>query len=490
MQPVTVFCSPTSLTFHVCGKAKQTQASVDIPSALFSDYKVTSQQQQQQQQSEEDDNNPNSNNNNNDWHAGGEFCINLTTLLECLSLLGTTSQLALSYNLHEEVLKLELLAESVLCTTVIPGMQLLPETMTTTTSLALAFRSSAMAARFIVTSAVLSRVVSELQVVPGATVATVSLGAEGMAVAVVGHWGECWVSIPATGSHVVALEVVGSGSTSSSTTTTKPRNYPLHALLASFQGLEIAQETCLTVNEAGMIAIQHQVVDAVVGDGNPCFVDHILCCLQDDDEEDDDEQEDASRYEPKSSYQSRNRRPYTLTDSQEEDSSPRSTLRSSIDSQQPSMSATQSYAEIRPDTSSHNKQRVSSTTASSPEVSQPRRAGWWGASTSDDSGGESENEANEQDNHDTTRLFGRLPTSTALSPRSVRPRTASPSDNRESELQSPNILLSEEQDDDDDPVVVESAPLLDVTVPVSPRAHPQQQRRDLTSSPELVYGKK
>ena len=65
LQPVTVFCSPTSLTFHVHGKAKNLQSSVDIPADVFMDYQVK---------------------------ENGEFSVNLTTVLECLALLNPTSK--------------------------------------------------------------------------------------------------------------------------------------------------------------------------------------------------------------------------------------------------------------------------------------------------------------------------------------------------------------------------------------------------------------
>jgi hypothetical protein len=54
------------------------------------------------------------------------------------------------------------------------------------------------------------------------------------------------------------------------------------------RGLDIAKETCITINTAGMMAIQHQVVDPLVGERNPSFVDFILCCMEDDDDDEDD----------------------------------------------------------------------------------------------------------------------------------------------------------------------------------------------------------
>jgi hypothetical protein len=74
IQPVTVFCSPTSITFHVAGQSKQAQASVDMQAGLFSHYRVSSQGAPEDAQ---------------DWQAGGEFSVSLTTVLECLQVLGS-----------------------------------------------------------------------------------------------------------------------------------------------------------------------------------------------------------------------------------------------------------------------------------------------------------------------------------------------------------------------------------------------------------------
>lgn len=291
LQPVTVFCSPASLTFHVYGKSKQMQASVDIQSSLFSDYSVSIATTADDQPKEE-------------WQAGGGFCVNLSSVLECLHCLGTHSldktKLCFSYNATQEIFKMELLEESgVLITSAIPGM-VPPDDDLGTDSLALAFRSSPIVARIIVKSETLQDLVSELELVAGGTVATVLLGADGLEMNVVGHLGECTILLPAKGNHIVSVEI-----TSSSSSAAPPaRVYPLHALTESMLGLEIAEETCITINDAGMMAIQHQVIDRTLSIA-PSFVDFILCCMQD--EDDDDESEAAAspeRTSPRSSARS------------------------------------------------------------------------------------------------------------------------------------------------------------------------------------------
>jgi hypothetical protein len=186
-------------------------------------------------------------------------------------------KVSLSYNLTQEVFKVELTDDAgVLTTAAIPGMQLSPEE-DMGQSLALAMRSSPVAARIIIKSDTLREILIELESVGGAKVGTVSLDAQGLEIAVVGDLSECLVSIPCRGSHVVSLECPSSSG--------KAYSFPLHSLLGSLRGLEIAEETCITINDNGMVAIQHQVLDKTTGDGSPNFVDFIMCSLEEEDNE-------------------------------------------------------------------------------------------------------------------------------------------------------------------------------------------------------------
>ena len=203
MQPVTVFVSPSSITFHVFGTARQSQASVDLQAGLFSHYQVhtptttanttvpttantfvpthtagicTTRDDDEPVHEPTPPQHSTATQPWQDWHAGGEFSVNLTTVLDCLHVLGTQSldktKLSLSYNLHTEVFKLELLEEGgVLATAAIPGM--LPPT--TGDSLALAFRSAPVTARMIVTSDCLRDAMQELDLVHGAATCIVAL---------------------------------------------------------------------------------------------------------------------------------------------------------------------------------------------------------------------------------------------------------------------------------------------------------------------------
>ena len=258
MQPVTVFCTPTALTFHVYGTtARQSQASVDMHKGLFCSYQAME----------------------------GEFCVNLTSVLDCLHVLGSNlerTKLCWAYHPNTQVFEMELLEEGgVLSTAAIPG--LLPPTPPSE-SLALAFSQSPIASRVLLKSEWLRYAWSELEYVPGSTTCTVAVSAQSLQLATVGHVGECVVSLAATPSNqntcLLSLEVGKS----------IPRTYPFSSFRLGMRALDIAEETCLTINEMGMMAIQHQVLDQ---EGQANFVDFIMTCLQDDDEVSQQEQDEA-----------------------------------------------------------------------------------------------------------------------------------------------------------------------------------------------------
>jgi len=304
-QHATVFAGAAGLTFHVHGTARQSQASVDMQSGLFSDYYVC----EQVVEVDDDDNEAEDGNGggggggtNTEVVKGGEFCINLTTVLECLHVLGTNAldrtKLCLSYDLHDAIFRIELLEEThgatgggIVSTCAIPGLAVSDdyddddddEEGTGASGLAIAFRSSPIVARAIVKSDYLRDAVVELSDVPGAASATIGISPRGMDLAAIGYSTECQVSLPHAGNDAVFVSL------DCDPPKLHARTYPLHSVLSAFRGLEIASETCISINRRGMVAIQHQVLDEHVGNGQPNFVDFIMGCLQDDDEDSDDD---------------------------------------------------------------------------------------------------------------------------------------------------------------------------------------------------------
>jgi len=97
IQHATVYAGPNGLTFHVQhGLAKQSQCSVDLPKNMFKEYFVGEEEVWLEDSDDEDGNN-NGNNNSSQQTGktkeiiqGGEFGVNLTTVLECFSILSKT----------------------------------------------------------------------------------------------------------------------------------------------------------------------------------------------------------------------------------------------------------------------------------------------------------------------------------------------------------------------------------------------------------------
>ncbi|KAL7429642.1 hypothetical protein ACHAXH_006353 [Discostella pseudostelligera] len=109
IQHVTVYAGPDGLTFHVQhGLAKQAQCSVDLPKTMFRDYYV-GEEEVWVEDSDDEDNDDGANNGRDgvsrrqqhqqqrrgiggakEIIQGGEFSINLTTVLDCFSILSKT----------------------------------------------------------------------------------------------------------------------------------------------------------------------------------------------------------------------------------------------------------------------------------------------------------------------------------------------------------------------------------------------------------------
>jgi len=270
----------------------------------------------------------------------------------------------------------------------------------------------------------LREALQELDVVSGATCCSIVLGPHGLELAAAGNLGECLITLP-PGAAIVSLDCAAP----------QARTYPLSSLLSGMRGLEFAAETCISINEAGMIAIQHQILDTI-GQGAPNFVDFIMSCLLDEE----DESTGGTHERPTSRgivSQASSERPYSLG---WDETSKRSV---SI--------------------------RASATVAS---AKGPRRAD----AHLDDS---SEDENDDEDLPPISKvpLFGNLATSQPE--RSVRRRRRLAIE-QDDESDHSRPLLGKDSDSDEPP--------LDVTA----RATPPRRRRireeeDGSSSPELVY---
>jgi len=267
IQHATVYAGPNGLTFHVQhGLAKQSQCSVDLPKGLFREYFVG----EEEVWLEDSDVESVSNNHAGGTSAsqsqgrtkeiihGGEFGVNLTTVLECFSVLsrnnkstqsmakgkgsngsssGGTKQnygeyasldrvpLCMSYDRATALFHLEFLeggqlggngdatnmGGGCLVTCEVPGVAVSDDvddgpddemdnhnslSSNNTSGLAAAFRSSPLLSRAILYSDALQAAVAELYDVPGASVVQVTLSNEGIELGTVGPRSEVWVNVP------------------------------------------------------------------------------------------------------------------------------------------------------------------------------------------------------------------------------------------------------------------------------------------------------
>jgi hypothetical protein len=294
--PVTVVCHPTSLTFHVQGAAKTSHASVDLQAGLFMEYRVKQVPQGQ---------------------PAPSFSVNLLSILECLHVLGThhleRCKVGLAYNDTQEILHIELLMDdaSVLSKAAVPGLYLGDNNNSNDdmTSLAAAFTASPLQARLLVQSEYLKDALQELEpynIKDPSTRCTVAISKQnGLELGVVGHACEVVLSLLPPASNVPQYNdsdnnnAVGTASCLLSLdchTTSCAATFPLHLFWLGMRGLDIAQETCISINRNNMIAIQHQVVDTTtegVGDGSANFVDFLLLPLRDDDDDEEEERENV-----------------------------------------------------------------------------------------------------------------------------------------------------------------------------------------------------
>lgn len=344
VQHVTVYAGPDGLTFHVQhGLAKQSQCSVDMPKTMFRDYYVGEEEVWLEESDDDDDNDDGEGRDEmtnvgagiSQHHLqrkgggrtkeiihGGEFSVNLTTVLDCFSILSKTGSkpnsaggggssrggnngtggnkhpggeysslsnvpLCMSYDRGTATLHLEFLEDGgkgasvggCLVTCEVPGVAVADDVddgpgqdemyqndsttaSTSNSGLATAFRSSPILIRAILSSDALQSAVSELYDVPGAKIVQISLSKKGLEFGTVGPRSEVWVNVPyhrGQGALYVGLESYKPDDEALTDDRNTMKRYPLGAFLSGMRGLDIGVETCISVNARGIMAIQHQV---------------------------------------------------------------------------------------------------------------------------------------------------------------------------------------------------------------------------------------
>lgn len=287
-QYATVFVNEKNLTFQVQGMGRQSRAKVQLDAGLFSDYYVAdrnlSSNSQNKDSLSQDD---------TDSTIGGKFGINLTTVIECLCVLGQSSvdraKLTLSYDSYDAIFKIELLEDDgtgggmIISNGAISGMSVADDQNDENDPNALdqVFQSIPVAAQTRISSTFLKEAMSELSDVHGAVSATIGISKLGLELIATGHSTECHVIVPYAGNHpisFISLEGLGDEKT------LHARDYPLHLILSACRSttLDIATESSITMNIDGMLEVHHQVFFNEIGNGSPNYVSFIMTCLDDD----------------------------------------------------------------------------------------------------------------------------------------------------------------------------------------------------------------
>jgi hypothetical protein len=420
IQPVTVYATPQGMTFHVYGSSKQSQASIDMPASLFSEYECNE----------------------------GEFCVNLTTLLECFTVLMSAdhhcknSTVFLTYHLSTELLRVELDHQGFLCTAAIPGM-VPPEEEGGMTS---AFSTSPVVARILLTSQLIRDVLPELEWVAGTTTATVRISQRsGLELATIGHSSQCLIQIQ---------DRTGRGIISNECENQVQHSFPFATLLQAFAGLELAHETCVSINQQGIMAIQHQVF--VDDSETPTFCDFLLTSLQEEGEDENDTPSQAQSW-----YQQEEACPSTgVTKTQE------------------SHLAHSSQSSLLPTQESHKNSPKARTT----RHSSPRRTSHAIQDDSDNGQDSNDEESTIRQTSAVSAPLFRTVGSVSNTPsqqrqRRTRQRRRIPRSTAESPDGSVDLLRSDNENQDDGDS--------DDTTPIRRRSDDERS----CSSPELVYGK-
>jgi hypothetical protein len=336
--PMSIFCAPQGITFHQQSSNKQFQASMELPATFFGHYEIKGGEE----------------------NGTEQFTIHWNTLLQCLGVLLTTSSghtnhfhpyfnptgvtqhstLTMAYHTSTELLRLEwettttsaaaaaatdtMENHPILATAAIPG--LIPPDAGEAAELSSAFASSKILARWLSPSHRLKECKSELEHVPGATMVQITFFHEGdydddddyvadalaaptqppssqpplLRFMTKGHSSQVVVDVPGP------IEFADDVSNKRLSFT-----YSLQHWKQSMSPLDVAQETCLSVNEQGIFAVQHQLS---IKKGNPdpdkdnlAFCDFLLLPMVEqltEDEESDDSDDGNNEEEPSSDEES------------------------------------------------------------------------------------------------------------------------------------------------------------------------------------------
>uniref|UniRef100_A0A6U5DWW6 Uncharacterized protein n=1 Tax=Corethron hystrix TaxID=216773 RepID=A0A6U5DWW6_9STRA len=227
VQMASVFVSANALTFHVrstsAGSSVGTggytsQSSVEIQSGLFADFYVIEEEMEDETEEEERERELEQETNG---HAGGttatepkrvvvvggEFRVDLTSVMECLGILGSSSSsvlnrtsLSMSYDRSTAIFKVEVEEMGVLSTCAVAASEpddedIDDEVDSGPSSLTEAFRNDPVVARAVLRSEFLKEATNGIAEVDGAEVCALCISPDGIELGATGHAEECLVEL-------------------------------------------------------------------------------------------------------------------------------------------------------------------------------------------------------------------------------------------------------------------------------------------------------
>jgi hypothetical protein len=220
--------SPEGLAFVVEGSAKSTQVRATLKNELFDNY-----------------------------HADGSgirLSLNLTQLLDCLFLFGSSSDttiLTMTYCSDDGIFKLMLEDSGILTTCDI--VTLVVDDASDRHDLFVSYHDNQEEASCVVKSEFLREIFQDINEVAGATAVKIALYKKEMVISTMGSGDSvCDMAIPSTSEAFISFQCARSKGVS--------WIYPLASIQLGTKALSVASETCLQVNSEGVMMIQHQIL--------------------------------------------------------------------------------------------------------------------------------------------------------------------------------------------------------------------------------------
>ena len=256
---MTVFCGANGLTIHNAPNP-QFQSTLELPVGLYRAYRVAL------TGSHADD--------ADDANGNGDqvpsFSLSSKALLECLQVLclvESPEHLHFKYHGPSQLLRLEArLPGGGIASAAVLGK--IPPTESA--ELSAAFGACEVVARLLCASVYLQDA-SELELVPGASSISLqfaTLPQPALTLCVVGHSSQCQVILPGP------VEITARGGEEHQVIC---HHYPLEAWKRAVKAIELAKETCLSINANGILAIQHQIL--LTGQQEAAFCDSLILPL-------------------------------------------------------------------------------------------------------------------------------------------------------------------------------------------------------------------